>query len=645
MTLGAAPLDVRAVPWPSDVLLGADGKLKVQKPFPFDASNEDNLDQLAATLSELDGFGTTSSVFFPVSEDVVVQDGAVGKVVDLDDPSAPALSFPLFYRADTQQLVAMAPYGTVLLEHHAYACWIESGVNVHPSGEMQDAMDGHGPTATQGAWPKLAARLKTELVKPIAATAFTTQTLTDWVPKVLGDLQAMPPKAHVTRVFASPADLELIFGGPVTTTRPGRPPSGGVKHDSVAFVIEGTYDVPHYLSAVIGTLGTFDDDLKVKAIDHVPFLLALPVAASYASTPIVIFQHGINDDRKSVLEVCNSFTAQGFAVIGIDELWHGSRLPMNTDNEVNLSPSVKQPDGIGDSQPAGAMQWFFDLRGDSAHNVGALDPRYMRDNFRQAVIDLMQEVRLAEGGDFSEVVAVDPSLGGLTMDGTRLVYAGESFGSILGAQVLALDPALHAAVLDVGGGGFLIDLVGRSASFAQLLQPFVAGGFDLAIDVNAPDTLPLHAQMSLNVIETAIEKGDGLALSGGRDPSKHVLFLEAFSDETVPNSSTEALANGWQVTQVMTTQKSHPTQVVTFPMTAAPYTAQAVHALVELDPATHPMITIQESQRNYEVGFPPFMKLAQPVPIDNPIELVHALAVGFAQSYRMTGTPTVPDPQ
>jgi hypothetical protein len=643
MKLGAAPLDVRAVPWPSDALLGPDGRLLVQRPFPFDASIEDNLDRLAATLSELDGFGTTSSIFFPVSDDVTVQPGATATIVDLDDPTVPPRTFPLFYRADTKQLVAMAPFGTALLERRAYGCWIDAGVNVHPSADMQTAIDGGGPASGQGAWPKLAARLKQEMVKPIAATAFTTQTLTGWVPKILGDLSSMPPKAHVTRVFHSSADLQLVFGGPVTTTRPGKPPSGGVKHDSVAFVIEGTYDVPHYLSATPGTLGTFDDALTVKAIDHVPFLLALPVASSYASTPVVIFQHGINDDRKAVLEVCNSFTAQGLAVLGIDELWHGSRLPMNVDQVINLSPSVMQPDGIGDPQSGGAIQWFFDLRGDPAHNVGSLDPRYMRDNFRQAVVDLMQEVRLAEGGDFSEVAAADPALNGLTIDGSRLVYSGESFGSILGAQVLAVDPMLRAAVLDVGGGGIVIDLVGRSAQFAQLLQPFVAGGFDLAVDVNSPDTLPLHAQMSLNVLETAIEPGDGLALSSSADPTKHVLFLEAYSDETVPNSSTEALAAGWGVTQVTTSKLSHPTEVVMFPTAPAPYSASSVHALVELDPATHPMFTVQNGQRAYVPGFPPFMKLPMPMPVDNPIEQVHALAIGFAQTLRATGTPTVPD--
>jgi hypothetical protein len=653
MQLGPAPLDVGALPWPSDALLGPDGKLQIAGTFPFSASNGDNLTQLALTLSELDGFGTTTSIFFPLSGDVTVDEGATATVVDLDDPSAPPLAYPLYYRAPYQQLVAMVPNGTALTERHAYGCFVTSGVPaLRPSAEMQDAMRGQGPLATQGAWLKLAAYLQAQGLSPVAATAFTTQRLTTWVPKVLADLDAMPPKAHVTRVFKSAADLDLIYGGPAANLRPGRPPSGGVYHGGVAFVVEGTFDVPHYLSATPGLLGLFDDAMTVRSVDHVPFLLTLPTVtagASYAGTPLLIFQHGINDDRKAVLEVSTSFASAGYAVLGIDELWHGSRLPANVDRVVNLSPQVATPDGIGDPAPASAVQWFFDINGDRAHGVEPLDPRYMRDNLRQAVIDLMQEVRLARGGDFSEVAAQDPALASLTLDGSRLVYMSESFGSILGAPVLALDPALPAAVLDVGGGGILLDLVAHSAAFGDALQPFVSGAFDLDLDIDHPDTLPIKAQMSLSLLQTVLETGDGLALTAQRDRTqpKQLLFLEAFHDETVPNPATEALANIWGATEVTLSQRSHATQIITFPTVSAPYSAAPeLHALVQLDPATHGMFTTQQGQQLYQIddtGSPPFMRLDTPVQVNNPIELAHALALGFASSFRASGVPTVPD--
>ena len=224
------------------------------------------------------------------------------------------------------------------------------------------------------------------------------------------------------------------------------------------------------------------------------------------------------------------------------------------------------------------------------------------------------------------------------------MYVSESFGSILGSQVMALDPQLPAAVLDVGGGGFLSIWRQRSARFAHAVAPSSPARSIRSVDVNPPDTLPTHAQMSLNLLQTVIEPGDGLALATAAPAGKHVLFLEAFSDETVPNPATEALASPWGVTQVMLAHQSTATRVVTLPQAAAPYAATPLRALVQLDPAAHPMITQQDGERVYQVGFPPFVKLPTPQKFDNPIEVVHALAVGFAETFRTTGTPSSSDP-
>ena len=258
----------------------------------------------------------------------------------------------------------------------------------------------------------------------------------------------------------------------------------------------------------------------------------------------------------------------------------------------------------------------------------------------------MAEVRLARGGDFGEVAAADAALAGLTLDGAKVTYVSESFGSILGAQVLALDPLLPAAVLDVGGGGIILDSVARSASFAQLLQPFVAGAFDLQVDVLSGDSLPPRAQMSLNVLETVIEPGDGLALSGAASAQgKDVLFLEAHADETVANASTESLAAAWGATQVTLAKNTVPTGIVMLPSANAPYLAAApMRALVQLEPAEHDMIDVQDGKRTYKQATAPFVKLAQPVTFLNPIELAHALAVGFADGER-AGKPVVVQPQ
>src|SRR5947207_2269921 len=112
--------DLRSMPWPSDVMLASDGHLAVAAPFPFSGQAAPTA-LLAEALSELDGFGTVTSVFFPVNAPVEVDAGSSATVIDLEG-SEPPRAFPLFYRASTRQLVAVAPPGTVLREHHRYGC-------------------------------------------------------------------------------------------------------------------------------------------------------------------------------------------------------------------------------------------------------------------------------------------------------------------------------------------------------------------------------------------------------------------------------------------------------------------------------------------------------------------------------------------
>jgi hypothetical protein len=253
----------------------------------------------------------------------------------------------------------------------------------------------------------------------------------------------------------------------------------------------------------------------------------------------------------------------------------------------------------------------------------------------------MQEVRLARGGDWSDVYAALPTVPGLTLDGTKLVYTGESFGSILGAIVLAIDPLLQAAVLDVAGGGLLIDLVTNSPNFAQLLQPFVAGAFDTLVDVNHPVETPPRGQMSLNFLQQVIEPGDGVALGPTADPGKSVLFLFAYADETVPNQSNQSVARAFGATEVTIAGKTHDKlDYVTLPSVAAPYMASPMRAMVQLDNAGHGMFTGQTGEHVFVPPFPPFVRYPAPVGFDSPIETAHKLALDFIDGYR-SGNPVV----
>jgi hypothetical protein len=625
MTIG----DLRSLPWPSDVMLASNGHLAVAPPFPFSGEAAPTA-LLAEALSELDGFGTITSVFFPVNAPVEVDAGASATVLDLEGSDPPRL-FPLFYRASAQQLVAMAPPGIVLREHHRYACVVTGGVHdnggrpLRPAKTMADLLAGE-PTAPES-YRLLASQLGS--MHPAAATAFTTATVSAWATQALADLAAMPPVATPTRVFSPGPDMDDLFGGPVTTTLPGRPPSGGVLHDNVGLVVEGTFASPDYLSATPGQQGTFDDPPTVKSIDAVPFMLILPRGAP-AGLPVAIFQHGIDGDRSTMLLVADDYTARGYAVLGIDAPFHGSRQAGAVDLVNNLS-GMPIPDGIGD--PTGLpVATFFDLMGDAALGIAPVDPRFMRDSLRQATVDLMQTVRLVTAGDWSMVL-------GVSLSTSPPIFTGASFGGILGASVLAVDPTVSAAMLANAGGGLFIDMFGNSPVLSGLVVSLIGEAYDTGLTVGHPDTDPMRAQMSLALIQTLIEPGDGLALAGAAAPGKSLFLLESFNDEVVANHSTESLAAAWSARQV-TLSNSPQTRVVPLPSAAPPYAANPLRALVQLAPACHSTFTTQEDTRSYADGSPPFVRLPVSMPVDNPIETAHRLALDFMDAYRR-GAPSV----
>ena len=70
----------------------------------------------------------------------------------------------------------------------------------------------------------------------------------------------------------------------------------------------------------------------------------------------------------------------------------------------------------------------------------------LRDCLRQTALDLTELVRTIQGGlDLKGDGQPD-------LDATKIYYVGESLGSMYGTIFSALEPAVRASVLNVGGG-------------------------------------------------------------------------------------------------------------------------------------------------------------------------------------------------
>src|SRR5437870_4016542 len=113
------------------------------------------------------------------------------------------------------------------------------------------------------------------------------------------------------------------------------------------------------------------------------------------------------------------------------------------------SPNYENGDGAFDS-----------TEGVSA--VGAQSLIGSRDGLRQTTIDLMQLVKVVRGG-----VDVDGD-GSPDLSGSRIYYAGQSFGGIYGVELLGLEPDIHAGVANVPGGP-IIEIARLSPNFRPLV--------------------------------------------------------------------------------------------------------------------------------------------------------------------------------
>src|SRR5581483_4650421 len=123
--------------------------------------------------------------------------------------------------------------------------------------------------------------------------------------------------------------------------------------------------------------------------------------AKYANLPVVIWQHGLNGDRSSLMGLADVPCASGIGVLGIDIPFHGARQSNATDVKRRFS-SVMKPDGWVDSQGSPFVQ-FFDASGNPTRKIPTFLPQALRSAFRQASLDMMQEVRLVTVGDVSEI--------------------------------------------------------------------------------------------------------------------------------------------------------------------------------------------------------------------------------------------------
>jgi pimeloyl-ACP methyl ester carboxylesterase len=370
----------------------------------------------------------------------------------------------------------------------------------------------------------------------LAAWTYTTmpvaQPMADWIAKP--DALNVPTAPTVAKHESAGAALADF-------------PLGITSIFNVGDVVTGTVPSPVFLDQQ--TRG-FRADGGYQVQD-IAFMATVPKNPKPGPIPVVIFGHGVMTERRFVLAVSDALAAKGFAAIAIDLPMHGTRtycwtkgpisIPDPTTGKLtNLGPpcnsgstcndSGQCVDAQGQVTPFATWPVINMPIASGAAFIEVDEIANTRDHFIQSEVDMSSLLRSLRTADWSAVF-------GRAVDTSRILYAGESLGGILGATFVANHPEISRAVLNVPGAD-TVDLFKDSPVFGmQITGFFKREGVD-------PDSFDGHRFMNVArwFMDAADPQNFGRTLmhpSGG--VTRGVLLQMATLDEIIPNTYTKIL--------------------------------------------------------------------------------------------------------
>jgi dienelactone hydrolase len=679
-----APAYGRA-PYPTDAL--RDGP-RLGLIEGLDAMAQQHHELIGEHLRALDGFGLRPTVEFfiqgAVDEDSIpaatrtLSDALI--VLDVDPRTGEAgAPVPYEWRYDTtRRVIAGAPaIGTQLREGTRYAAVLTTDVRSANGAPIYGAAElarlDRDPPARWQSTAEAYAELRTlpELKSRIAGIAvFTTQDASDALVKarnVIGNVSVVAaPQLGFTDtalIFDTTPELDALLGqarrhtsGPRTGQEIwGADNASGIAHDHIAVVATGTTTIARFrgddcTDPATGCLpdGPGDETFslgaqgvpKVFTIDTIPITIVLPKGTVPASGfPVVVFGHGLGGSRHDMLNLAEPLAKQGWAVVAIDMWGHGSRynavdVANNLAVKADFTGNRTLRDGFGDDTGVSSYVAFFE---------GFLNLSAIRDSIRQSTLDSARVAQLIQTNPALTALAA-PYSSTPHLDPTRVAYLGESFGTIIGANLSAIEPSIDLYVLDVAGGGLVDHIVPNSPYIADQVLPFaqvlygatgkldkfhpLIGALQSMFDGADSLTFARHALRERFTIENQVV---------GR---RHIVLIEAMGDEIMPNVSTEALARAYGL-HVLKPNLAPPEGMLQVESPAALNVNSQTAVLVQYSPATHgENWSAQQGERTYAPGFPSdgddrFPKLPAPIAINEPIyetldQVAQTLATHFA---------------
>jgi dienelactone hydrolase len=673
----AGTMDFGAIPFPDDLYRDDAGIIQIgELPGEEGSIAGAFFESLRTGLREVDGFGASSPVFFPVEGAIdpaslpadpaaTVREGASVFLLDVDPASPDAMMrVPAEVRWNERTgLLSIRPAdGHPLHEERAYAAVVTTGVRgadglaIAPAetfAAVRDASAEPTDALAARAWREYrsvlagltAAGIPSSSVAGLAT--FHVQSASDDLSDVRAQIRARPaPSVTIERVVSGVA-LDELLGVPLEPL-PGRDVEGGVAHAHIGWVVDGTFSSPQFGSPAPFVHGSWtrgdDGTFGVRREEDVWFTLVLP-AGETTSLPLVVFQHGLGNDRSQVFAIADTLAAAGYAVLAIDIPFHGMRARASSPemlDSVHSFGATTGPDLYGD---IGGNPSYVEYVGvfDEEGSYEAFHPFYPRDSFRQSVADLMAAVDVIERADLGEITRAADGPAMLSFDEGPIGFVGVSLGGILGTMFVATETRVGCAVLNVTGGN-LTRLVELSAGFNPTFFPilFPKLGLDYST-VDYENDPPSHVPQ-IALYQTLLDAGDSMTFAPALEAREvHVLFQMAVDDETVPNVGTESLARASGASIAGADARFTDLARVELPVRPSLMIGASsyVRTMTTFAPASHGLILANEGEAAFEhPPMPPFVERTPAEPIANPIVAAQEQIVRFFESWR-GGTPEV----
>jgi dienelactone hydrolase len=462
-------VDVPAAPWDSAVEAEAKGRLSELDGASLSGSQlfEFTAPLNAATITEanvkLYQLGA-SPVLVPATVELLLDKQHL-VVTPKSGRLAEKTSYALVISKDVQDALGQPP--AIMPIGH----FLRSQTPVLVDGKSQiHAIDDHDAVKLENSRQELVAALDTlGRDRILAAWPFTTMSVKEplvTLRNLSTALGTSPNPANVTKQTPTQALGEFLIG------------IGSIFN--VSSVYHGTIETANFMDP---KLRTWRGD-GGHAIENVRFTMTMPKSTSTGPVPVVIFGHGLVTERRFVLAVGDALAAKGYAAISIDFPYHGSRTycakggPISVVDPSDGSLASLEPCEAGttcndegrcvDAQGNGNhLAMFPVISMPIASGAMFLEIEHIansKDHFQQALVDLGALDRALRLGNWQQHI-------GRPIDTTRIYYAGQSLGGIMGAVFLGTNPDIKRAVLNVPGAN-LVPMFDDSQFFSAQLDAF-----------------------------------------------------------------------------------------------------------------------------------------------------------------------------